>query len=223
VPPKKPDRCTAKTRSGARCKKRALKGRELCRTHAGTTLDEVKAKAAEVLPRSRMKRLSADAQRRIDEALRDPGLLDLRRPVAIGQAIIEEAALIPEDDILRASIRRKKLRAVGGMEIRDLTGLDEWLEPTDAELEVERIHYLDQSMRLLERHANRQEGAAKSIEMGRMLNEQAIPMLAEMGTRVGRLVERLVPPERRAEFLQAFRQECRMIVSEIATLGDKRR
>lgn len=216
-------RCSAITKKGTQCTRGVVKDTDTCSLHGGQHAKMARVSVAKALPKGRYRRISEDAQRRIDAAVQDPMLLDVRRPVALGQVIVEEAALIPDDDVLIASIRRKKMRAVATIEFTDLQGLDEWLEPTAAEVEVERIRYLDESMRLLERFAKRQADAAKNIEMGRLLNEQAVPMLAEMGTRVARLVERYVDADKRPAFIASFRQECVMLVQELTVLGDKHR
>lgn len=219
------NRCTGITRKGTQCTRKALPGESTCKLHGGEQAAKARDQVTKGVPaaRRRYKRMSGPVNDRIDAALQDPSLLDVRQPIALGRVIIEEASLIPEDEVLVASVRRKKLRAIRGAEFADLAALDEWLEPTQAEIEVERIRYLDESMRLLERFAKRQSDAAKNIEVGRLLNEQAVPMLAEMGTRVARLIDRYVPNEHKAAFVAAFRQECVLVVQEITAMGDKKR
>jgi hypothetical protein len=214
-------RCTAFTKAGLQCTRKVVTGEATCRQHGDQQAASTRKAVRKGLPPRRYKRMSADVNNRIDKALQDPQLLDVRRPIALGQVIIEEATLVPEDEVIVASVRRRKLRAIGGAEFADLAALDEWLEPTQGEIEVERLRYLDESMKLLERFAKRQSEAAKNIEVGRLLNEQAVPMLAEMGTRVARLIDRYVSTEHKAPFMAAFRQECVLIVQEITAMSDK--
>lgn len=210
--------CGAKTQSGAPCKGYPVAGPGTrCWRHNGKQQRDgnpgarVHGKQSPVYHR-----IAPEAQQRIDDALKDPDLLDVRRPVAVGQVLMQEAPLIPTDEQLRAAVRMHKLRGLAAIEFKDISGLDEWLEPSTAEIDAMRQRHIDKSMQIIERFARRQADAAKQIEAARLLNEAAVPILSEMGTRIRKLILRYVEESKQEEFTGAVRMEIRMAVHQLA-------
>lgn len=208
--------CGARNRSrGGTCKNRPVKGSTRCRLHGGH-------------PRSgrppihgryskRFAKIAPASQEAIDEALQDPELLDPRRPVAVQQAILQNSALMPDDDVIESYARhlskwRPNYRA-------DETWADQ-PRPTDGEIEVARMLWAEQATRLTEAYGRLQNQSSRTLRMGQLLAKQVVPLLSEVGLRLSKLVDRYVPEEHRGDFNQAFRMEARRAVLDIVNLTE---
>lgn len=211
----KDERCGAKLRKGGTCKRRPAKGFKRCRLHGG----HPKSGRPPIHGRysARFQRIDAVAQDAIDLALKDPQLLDLRRPVAIQTVIMQEAPLLPSPELLRDfAMRISRWRPGEGQSWADQP------DPTPSELELARMTWLQKSAELTESYGKLQAGSAKNAQVTELLTKQIIPVFAELGLQFTKLAQRFVAPERRAEFDEAFRMEVRRAVAKIVAVGEER-
>jgi hypothetical protein len=208
-----PKRCGAKKRDGTPCKARPAPGSKRCRIHGG----HPRSGRPPIHGRysARFRRLDAVAQEAIDTALKDPQLLDLRRPVALQSLIVQDAPLLPDDQLIHDfAMRLSRWRPREG---------ETWLDqpdPTDSELALARMAWLEKSSELTERYGRIQAASSKAAQVTELLSKQLIPIFAELGLRMTKLAHRFVPAAQRADFDEAFRMEVRRCVAEIVAASE---
>jgi len=218
---KKPEaeRCGAKTKRGTYCRSHPLTGAKRCRLHGGIQQQPShqphNIKTGQHTVGTRFARISEDAQRAIDEAMRDPHLLDVRQGIALMRVQLTEAPLVPDDDLVEAMARRQKASALQGLTISDPDVYEQLTNPSDADLQLARVAFLERALPLADRFTRRTVDAMRQIEVGRMLHDSVVPMFNEMGLRLSRLVEQYVPEKDRASFRASFRQECHQVVANL--------
>ena len=205
--------CGAKTRGGGTCRKAPTVGFTRCRLHGG----HPKSGSPPIHGRysKRFARIGPVAQEAIDEAIRDPDLLDCRRPIALQTAIVQQASLIPDDDLVRLSaMRLSRWRP----NFKKEETWEDQPEPTQPELEHARMMWLTASAKLVESYGDLQVVAAKQVQLGELLAKEIVPILLELGLRVTKLADRYVPKEVRDDFNAGFRMEARRVVVDIRTI-----
>lgn len=208
-------KCGAKTRKGTPCTNVPVEGAKRCRMHGGGP----RSGAQPIHGRysKRFQRLEPIAQSAIDAALRDPDLLDLRRPVAVQQVILQEAPLLPSEDLIREfAMRLSRWRP----NFKEGQTWDDQPEPSQSELDLARMTWLQKSAELTEAYGFLQARSAKAVALGDVISKQLVPVFAELGLRMTKLAGRYVVPEKRDEFDEAFRMEVRRVVATIVSLGD---
>lgn len=212
-------RCGGKNNDGTYCERHPMKGATRCQRHGGvqqqpeTQPHNIKTGRQSV--GTRFARVTEAAQRAIDEAMQDPNLLDVRQGVALMRVMLNEAPLVPDDEVIEAMARRQKERALQGITIDDPEVLEQLTAPTPADLQLARIAFADKALPLADRFTRRTVDAMRQIEVGRLLHDSVVPMFNEMGLRLSRLVEQYVPEKDRKAFRESFRQECHQVVANL--------
>lgn len=156
----------------------------------------------------------SDAGRQaITERLRDPELMDVRRPVALAEHVTVSAPLVPSDEAMDRYARRVVARQVGPELVDELnTILDRYrregaaelatileatlrdlLEVTPADHELARLKWADDASILAERYGRTQAAAAKAAETGRILREKTLPLYSAFALEVGKIIRKYVP------------------------------
>lgn len=209
-------RCGAQTANGP-CKSYPVKGGTRCTVHGGR----------EQLFAARQRRLSSAAQSAIEEALQDPDLLDVRRPIAYMDAIIAETELIPTEEAVRKRAARKLIKGFDHhpealLEIMRNPELREvYLTPTAEDLEETRLEMHAYSMKVLATYSKRQVEAVKVLEWGRVIREMAIPLFAELGLRILRVLRRHVPEDRIPQITAEIGKEMQLVLGEFVESSKK--
>lgn len=217
-----PGRCGSKRKGSSEyCGSWPVKGKNRCRLHGGTQEGKLPVNTING-KRSRgaaYPHLSKVHQDELVAAMHDPDLLDVRRGVALGQLVIQNTPLIPSEQALERSAARSNLR---GMNLGEASAevIDKVMEVDPADIELERIKHADRSLQIIERFHRRQVDAVKQIEVGRLMRQAVLPMMQEMGLRVGRLVHQYVPEDDRERFIATFRTECIKIVAELSAMRE---
>lgn len=191
-------RCNARTANGY-CRAYPPAGANRCKNHGG----HAQAWSA------RLKHVTAEGQREIDEALHDPALLDVRRPIALAETIVANSSIVPSDDHVRLLARRMVARAVGPELVAVLREaaasgdtdagrelLAELLEPTDGDMAAARLELQERSMRLVATYSKRQQEAVKTLQWAEVIRELALPLFAVLGGKLNAILRRFVPPEK---------------------------
>lgn len=213
----KPGKCGAKKpakRGGGFCENPPAPGKKRCRFHGGA--DRVGAPPIHGRYSDRFKRIGPVAQAAIDDALRDGDLLDVRRPVALQTVIVQDAPLIPTDEILREfAMRLSRWRPAEGQTWEDQP------EPGEIDLQLARMTWLEQASNLTELYAATLARAAKTAALSDALTKQIIPIFVELGGRMTKLAARFVEPGKREDFDAAFRMEVRAVVAETLALENE--
>jgi hypothetical protein len=218
-----PGRCGIKTLDGY-CASKPARGADHCRMHSGETAGFV----------SRLRRVSAAAHQEIAEALNDPGLMDVRRPLALAETVITNSPLIPSDETTRRLARRRVASQIGPDLVRllreeaarggDLAALaEELLTPTDADLDEARLELHEKSMRLVAMYSKRQTEAVRALEWAKVIREQALPLLMEFGLKVSRILRQYVPDDQIAAATAEVRSAVTLTIGEMAVERDKSR
>lgn len=215
-----PGRCGARSKRGGFCEAVPAEGKTRCRYHGGTNEGEATGLVHGRYSKN-FARISEEAQRQIDEALLDPDLLDVRQGVAVSRVLMQEAPLIPDEEVASAAAKLAKARALAGVNTEGWkpAEVEELLRPTDAEVELARLELLRRSHNLVERHHKRQVDALRQIELGRLMRDQVIPLFQELGLRLGPLIDEFIDdPVKREKFRAAFRAQAKQTVVMIAGL-----
>lgn len=210
-----PKRCGARLKKGGTCKRWATDGFTRCRLHGG----HPKAGRPPIHGRysKRFARLDAVAQDAIDLALKDPQLLDLRRPVALQTVIMQEAPLLPTPELVRDfALRLSRWRP----NYEEGQTWEDQPEPTASELDLARMTWLEKSSEIAERYGKLQAASAKAAQVKELLGKQIIPVFLSLGLRMTKLAARFVTPEKRGEFDEAFRMEVRRAIAEVVAAGE---
>lgn len=205
--------CGAKTRAGTPCQRSPHTGATRCRLHGGhprSGAPPIHGKYSK-----RFAKIGPIAQDAIDEAIRDPDLLDVRRTVALQTVIVQQASLIPDDELVILLAKRMSKWRPNFKE--DETWEDQ-PAPTDAEIEAARMVWLTQSAKLVESYGDSQIAAAKQVQLGDLLSKEIVPILLEFGLRLAKLADRYVPKADREAFNAGFRMEARRVVVDIKTV-----
>jgi hypothetical protein len=226
-----PGRCGAKSKRGdGYCVNRPVNGgAKRCRMHGGTREGDPSNALVHGRYSKHFRRISLEAQEEIDAALQDPDLLDVRQPIAIGRVLLNEARLIPSQEMAEAQAKRDISRSLAGMNFEGMPAetIEALLEATDADIEIARMTLITRSHKLVGDHHKRQVDALRQIEVGRLMRDVLVPMFGEMGLRLGRLVDEYIDdPVKREKFRAAYRAEAKQVVVHIADLrngGSKRK
>lgn len=196
-------RCNAET-AGGFCHGMPVRGGSRCRLHGGERQQFAQ----------RLRRLDEEAQQQVHDALTDPDLLDVRRPLAIAEVVIAQTPLLPTEATLERVARRKILRDIGPDVVRlmrhavndadeddDLrevlhAALDELLRPSEADLDEAALDMHERSMRLLAMFSKRQVEAVKQLEWAKAIRDQILPFLGELSIQLTQVLRRHVPDEK---------------------------
>lgn len=153
----------------------------------------------------------------------DPDLLDPRRPVALLEHSLSKVNLAPEDATLDELLRSKyrKSLALSGLSPTDIEPLVTAYTPTQAERDALRLDQADKAMVLIERYGKRQIEAQRMIEFGALMREMVIPVLLDLSTAMGRLIQKYVSKERQAEFYREMKEEFRATAGRLANVREQ--
>jgi hypothetical protein len=169
----------------------------------------------------RYKRVSASHQRLVDQALNDKGLLDVKRSVAVQQALLQEAPLVPNGEQLEAVAMRLAIE-----DARKMRGQHGELEPVDIVVnEGHRLRALQEwladSMKMADLLGRRQVEAVRYEKQAALLNQKILPFVENLATVWNRIAETYVPADQREDAIQAFRAACQKVVVEVMeSLGE---
>jgi hypothetical protein len=206
-------RCNARLGGGRYCHSRPKAGTTRCAIHGGTQQRWA----------LRHKRIAAAAQDEIDAALTDPDLLDVRRPIALAEAIVQNTTIVASDEEIRAAARRRILQRMSPAQIRALgsIGAIEALEPTEADCDEIRLERHERSMRLVGMYALRQADAVKQIEWSRVIRESALPLLSEFGLRLTRTLRKYLPDDIVTRAMDDARKDMLTVIGELSRRKDE--
>lgn len=179
-------RCGARNRDGTFCARFPLRDKRRCHRHGG----RAGRPATHGMYSQRYRRLSEEGNARIDALVRDPDLLDLRRPVAVLQFLLEEL----------------------------MTDLGDDGDPSPAARRA-RQERLTACITLADRLSRRQEGIYRQALVQQTIRDEMVPLMAKAGQMLDELITKHVAPEKRAEFKNAFRRVAQATVAEAATIA----
>lgn len=197
-----------------RCNHPLTGGRGYCSNKAGCKRHTGKVPARPPLSThsAQYARLVPDARRALDQAIQDPDLLDVRRPIAMAQTLLYRLPLTPEPEIIEAMARQQLGRSLSGITI---DGNDLWLEltsPGPGDLALAEMAYAERAMKLIERLARRQTDAVRTMELARTTRQAVIPFLQELALELSRIIHEYVPAEHR----EAARGQLRAAITRVA-------
>lgn len=211
-------RCGAQLSTGGYCVRAPVKGQKRCRRHGGSAA------------KSWVERLKINDEGRelITAALKDPGLMDVRRPLALAETVLARTALLPAESAVRRHAQRRIIAAVGpdlmrrlrqlAPNLEILAGIEELLEPTDDDLEEARMDLHERSMRLLSMYGKRQVEAVRALEWAKVVREQAVPLFGLLMIAIGGILKRHVPEDRQASAIEELRRAFNTTLAELAKL-----
>lgn len=210
-------RCNASTKSGY-CHGHVKAGSTRCRIHGGHRQQWA----------NRQRALGAAAQAELEGALSDPDLLDVRRPIALAEVVIGRTPLLPSEEQVTKLAQRRILQRMNPGQLKALmaTGRDdlmELLEPTEADRDEVRLDLHERSMRLISIYAQRQADAVKQLEWSRVIRESALPLLAEFGLRLSRILRKYLPEDQIPRVMDDVRKEIVQVVGEMSVLKDSKK
>lgn len=186
---------------------------------------------------ARLKYFNEAGRNEVESALIDPGLMDVRRPIALAEVVLTNTPLLPSEEAVRRLARRRVAAQVGESlicalrELRSATDPPEWresidavvadlLEPQDADLEEARVLLHDKSMSLLAKFSKRQVDAVKTLEWSKVIREQALPLLGEFGLKLTQVLRKYVAEDKLAACLADVRQAITVTLGELAQARD---
>jgi hypothetical protein len=192
------------------CTNTPAKGGTRCGLHGGKAAKQAGGKFSK-----QFARISGDYQKLIDQTLRDPDLLDARRSVAVQQVLLQQAYLVPDEELLEQLARRVAIEEAAEC------APNEKIDPVTLEISkghrAEAMHrWLKESMKMTESLARRQTDAMKQQKLGEVLTASVMPLMGELGIEFQRLVDKYVVSERREAAVNEFRVKCRHIVVRLA-------
>jgi hypothetical protein len=162
-------------------------------------------------------------QDEIDAAVRDPNLLDVRRTVALSELALGDSMLFPNDELLLEMAKSLWWGSLGTKAVElMMVNQDDLDTPPDYYIDLARRSYMKETLRLVERHGRTQVAALRQIELGRLMRQAVVPMFTEMGLRLGKLIDRYVPEDKREDFRSALRVEFRATLHELDQLRDRK-
>lgn len=210
-----PGKCGAKlAKRPGYCEKAPTEGHKRCRLHGGT--DRIGRPPVTGQYSERFRRLEPIAQAAIDQAIQDPDLLDLRRPVALQSVIVQETPLVPNEDLVKEFAKRLSRWRPGPGET-----WDDQPDPSDAELDLARMRWLERSGDIVDQYAASVARTVKAAALEDALAKHIVPIFAELAGRMTKLAARFVPADQREAFDAAFRMEVRSTVAQIISLDDE--
>lgn len=223
-------RCNAAIPTGF-CMSRPIKGTGRCKAHGAPTRGAWT---------ERLTKLDQATQAEVKAALEDPDQLDVRRPLALAEAVIAKTPLIPSEDTLRQVARRQVARAVGPELINEIRAilrsqetpedmrevlrdmLAQLLEPTAADLDAAALEMHERSLKLVAIWSKRQVEAVKALEWAKVIRDQALPLLSEFGLKLSVILRKYVPEDRLASCLGEVRNAITQTLGELAAERDEK-
>lgn len=178
------------------------------------------------------RRLSAAGQAAIDAAVADPNLLDVRRPIAVAQAIVQDSPIIPLDEDVRHYAKRRIVKVIGFELVAAMMGaarkhedvhavLTEMLEPTPEDLADARLDMAQRNMALVAAWSKRQVDAGKFVEWSKVVGEMALPLFTDFGVAATAILRKHVPSDRLEAAVKDLRDAIMVTVGRIATMRDE--
>lgn len=222
--PRKPGgdvRCGAKCNKGGTCKRRPLVGADRCKRHGG----------GQQAWSRRHKHMTAAGQAALQASLDDPGLLDVRRPIAVAQAAIEGTPVLPSDGEVERLARLRIARNAGHELLSALRESDPaemrealvaFLEPTPEDLDGARAELADRTMRLVSMWSKRQIEAVRYLDWSKVITEMAIPLFTELGAVVGAILRRHVPEAQAQAAIEEVQRAALAVVGQLAAARDQK-
>lgn len=208
-----PTRCGAKKRDGTPCEARPLKGKTRCRLHGG------RAGAPPVTGRhsSEWRHLSNEGRELVAELMKDPQLLDVRRMLAMMEAIARRY-LLPSPELIERSARARWAEA-------KKEGLTKAEEPEAVDLEEAERELFMRAWGTLDKLAARMDAASKTARVDEIMIGLLMPSFEELGQLLARVLEKHVPNEvARREAREDVTRALRVVLARAhATASELRR
>lgn len=201
-------RCNARLAEGRFCHGKPKAGTTRCMLHGGYSQKWS----------ARQKALSTAAQDEIEGALTDPDLLDVRRPIALAEVVVARTPLIASDDEVEQEAKRRVLQRMSPGQIEALRTIEalDILEPTDADRAEVRLARHERSMRLVGMYALRQAEAVRSLEWSRVIRESVLPLMAEFGIGLSKILRKYLAEDIVAKCMVDVRKEMLRVVGELS-------
>lgn len=223
--------CGANTASGP-CQQPAVDGGTRCYAHGGRGQ----------LKRLRSKALVGEAEEEFHAALADPTLMDLRRPVAMTDAVLRRTPLFATEEMAERAAKRRIAREIGfdlirgwwaqiDDDVREKEGedfaaamrkaLETFLTPTEGDLDLETLAIHERSQKLIAGHAKAQVDAAKALDWAATARETIFPVLGELSNRFATLLRKHVEPGKVGAAIDEMAVIIKRTVGELAEVKDK--
>lgn len=147
----------------------------------------------------------------LEVSLQDPDLLDMRRPTAYLNALLETHGFIPDEETLSEMASTPEMVLAG-------------LEPTPAMIERVRQSCVRRAADLAADLLKAQQAVSKEGAVKKTL-EQAVPaLIGRFFERMSETARRFVPVDKHDELIEALKQDARVTLTEtMATAQDVRR
>jgi len=213
--------CSAKLRGrnkGKFCGTKPREGEKRCYRHGSGTA--AKPGGRPIIHGRYSQRFAREAkppQELIDQALQDPDLLDVKRPVALQSVLVQELGLIPSDEVIRQAAISYMSRAARKLAEDD----DEEPEPSEAQLEYARRAFMLSSMQAVESFQRSVAAAARHAKVGELISAELLPLFEDLGRRLAVLTDKFVDKDKREDFRAAFRRDVRHVMLRAASIGEK--
>jgi hypothetical protein len=164
---------------------------------------------------ARFKQERPEVQATIDRLLTDPELMDARRPLALQAMLIEQAPMVPSDELIE-SLARREVR----WELQKKR-MDDGEEPvTDAEKMLALRRYLRTSQDSVDAYQRAQVAAHRAVKVGELLTQELLPIFDDIGRQTQRIFDRYVPEGEQEDAIKAFRNMMRHNILRVSTIGE---
>ena len=199
-------RCGAKTRSGKPCKRAHAKDYKRCRLHGGAPGSGRPITHGRYSKRFRQ--MAPQMTQLINECMEDPQLLDLKRPVAIIQAIQFDQPMAYDDDTLREMATTPQQR-------------HKKEEATDAQVAKLRTRLNRKNVTLALDLQRAQQIAVREASLKDTLGNAIAPLIANLLERFTAQIHQHVKDEgERARLLEGTRNEFPAAIVNAFKIGE---
>lgn len=206
-------RCGAKKRDGTPCEARPLKGKKRCRLHgggAGAPVDTGRRS-------TEWRHLSTEGRELVAELMKDPQLLDVRRMLALMEAIARRH-LFPSPELIERTARARWAEA-------KKDGLTEADGPDAVDVEEAERELFMRAWGTLDKLSARMDAASKTAKVDEIMIGLLLPSFEELGQILARVLEKHVPNEvARREAREDVTRALRVVLARAhATASELRR
>ena len=199
-------RCGAKTRSGKPCKRAHAKNYKRCRLHGGAPGSGRPITHGRYSKRFRQ--MAPQMTQLIDECMDDPQLLDLKRPVAVLQAIQFDQPMAYDDDLLREMATSPQQRHKDEV-------------ASDAEVEKLRYRINRRNATLALDLQKSQQIAVREASIKDTLGNAIAPLIAHLLERfTAQIHQHVKDPEERTRLLEGTRNAFRAAIVSAFEIGE---
>lgn len=225
-------KCAATFDDGTTCGHKAVSGGNVCISHGGRRQER----------RLRGQRNAGLVQEEIDAHLKNPDLMDVRRPVAMTEALLARTPLFATEDMAEVVARRRiakeighdlirawkaQIRAVGRDEDGDLASamheaLMSLLAPTEGDLDEATLLLHERSERIIASHRKGQVEAVKALEWAKVMRERLTPVLEELSMRTATLFRKHVPSHQVTAAIHDYQEMVTRTLGELQAAAQEK-